>query len=611
MGGEAGGGGGIEFALALSISKALYCQVQPTYPLPNGYTRANESIRPRVSTHHLEQVLRLSVTTKIFLGLSVIVVTFGLVSIYALVQVHHIGRSLELTSRTYLPLSQLASQLETTQSNRTRANSRLLEESESRIQTALISIARRHHHKLVRDQLIRGTQYARSGRERAVEPIDAAFLKDVEERLRRLESLYEIYDENVESLYRIIEGDVPDVAEEGEAPSVMALASELRRMERRIEREIKDLGLALETEVTDRVRRTESEESRVTLTILLLSLTAVLVAFAVILFAQRTLRPIRRLTQGVQDVRRGNFAQRVEVTGKDEIAGLAREFNAMAQALSDREAELAAKRTALLRAERLAAVGHMAAQISHEIRNPLSSIGLNTELMADELAVARFDDPGRTKEVQSILQAISAEVDRLTDITEEYLRFARMPRPALEPEDVNGLVRDVLAFVHGEMKAAGIVVTADLVEEDPLALADEGQLRQALLNLLRNSKEALRGKGGTIKVATSLANDNLMISVTDDGPGIPPEDIERIFDPFVSTKEGGTGLGLSLTQQIMSEHGGTVTCHSVQGEGTTFRLVLQRAAGSLEREKSAAKNGPPYQTDRANDEKSNAVEHLG
>ena len=521
--------------------------------------------------------MRLSVTTKIFLGLAIIVVTFGLVSIYALVQVHHIGRSLELTSRTYLPLSKLASQLETIQSNRTRDNNRLLEERETRIQDALISIARRHHPKLVRDQIVLGSEIARTGRQRAVEAGDALFLKEIEERLKRLESIYEMYDESAEGLYRLIESGAQSPQRHQDGPDVVALSEEMRRIERRIEREIKDLGLALESKVTERVRRTEAEESRVTLTILLLSLTAVLVAFAVILFAQRTLRPIRRLTEGVQDVKRGDFAQRVDVPGHDEIAGLAREFNEMAQALSDREAELVSKRTALLRAERLAAVGKMAAQISHEIRNPLSSIGLNTELMAEELASARFDEPRRSDEVRALLTAIAAEVDRLTEITEEYLSFARMPRPKVEPEDVSGIVRDVLAFVESEIESVGIELRRNLSEEIPPAFADEGQIRQALLNLLRNAREALRGRGGRIEVKTSLLDEKVVIEISDDGPGIRPEDMERIFEPFVSTKEGGTGLGLSLTQQIMAEHGGSVTCTSELGRGTTFRLELRRA----------------------------------
>ncbi len=525
--------------------------------------------------------MRLSVTTKIFLGLSVIVVTFGLVSIYALVQVHHIGRSLELTSRTYLPLTKLASQLETVQSHRTRDNNRLLEEREPRVRGVLISIARRHHPKLVQEQIALGKEIARSGGERASDPSDAEFLAEIGQRFENLEKDYQAYDRAADVLYRIIEGS------ETQSPSYGDLGSEgenaaldLGLLERRIEREIKDLGHALETKVTDRVRRTEAEESRVTLTILCLSLLAVLVAFAVILFAQRTLSPIRRLTEGVKHVRRGNYTQRVSVGGRDEIAGLAREFNAMAQALSEREAELVSKRTALLRAERLAAVGQMAAQISHEIRNPLSSVGLNAELLAEEMLCARFDEPERQNEVKVLLQAITAEVDRLTEITEEYLRFARMPRPRLEPEDINGIVQDVVAFVRGEMVASKVELVIDLEPNISPALADESQLRQALLNLIRNAREALEGRQGTVRIATSQQNDCLVISITDNGPGIPAQEQERIFDPFVSTKDGGTGLGLPLVHQIMADHGGSVSCRSEMQQGTTFLLSLKRSEPS-------------------------------
>ena len=251
----------------------------------------------------------------------------------------------------------------------------------------------------------------------------------------------------------------------------------------------------------------------------------------------------------------------------------------MARGLADREAELDAKRTALLRAERLAAVGRMAAQVSHEIRNPLSSIGLNAELMADELTAARFDDPAHADEARVLLAAIAKEVDRLTDITEEYLRFARMPRPALATEDLGALVKGVLSFTAGELGAAGITVVPE-VAPGLFVLADEGQLRRALLNLLRNAREAM-ADGGTLTVrAEAAGDDRVAVTVADTGPGIPDEDRERIFDPFYSTKERGTGLGLALTQQIVAEHQGTIRCESELGAGTRFRIELPRAASA-------------------------------
>src|SRR5262249_54353208 len=153
----------------------------------------------------------------------------------------------------------------------------------------------------------------------------------------------------------------------------------------------------------------------------------------------RLLRPLRRLAEGARRIALGEYKQRVDAAAPDEIGALAREFNQMAQALDERE-------QALIRSERLAAVGKIAAQITHEVRNPLSSIGLNAEMLEEEL----------TGEAQKLARAIVKEVDRLTEITEEYLRFARLPRPKLEREDLRELVTELLVFMKSELESRKI-----------------------------------------------------------------------------------------------------------------------------------------------------------
>src|SRR6185295_14822053 len=192
--------------------------------------------------------------------------------------------------------------------------------------------------------------------------------------------------------------------------------------------------------------------------------------------------------------------------------------------------------------ERLATVGRIAAQITHEIRNPLASIGLNAELLGDELPPA--------SEGRRLLTSISAEVDRLSEITESYLRFVRLPKPELEPEDPGALVASVLEFARAELAQAGIRLELDLQPGVPEIAADENQIRQALLNLVRNAREAMAAtKGGRLRVSVTHANARVRIAVTDSGSGIAAEDLGKIFDPFFSTKEQGTGLGLALVQQ--------------------------------------------------------------
>src|SRR5204863_10209567 len=165
----------------------------------------------------------------------------------------------------------------------------------------------------------------------------------------------------------------------------------------------------------------ERDERRVVWATAGLALLAALVGLGVMFVVQRALAPLRRLAASAKQIARGDYRQRVDVASGDEIGALAGEFNAMAAALEEREQRL-------IRSERLAAVGKIAAQITHEVRNPLSSIGLNAELLEEELGLL---GGAQAEEAQKLARAIVKEVDRLTEITEEYLRFARLPRPKL------------------------------------------------------------------------------------------------------------------------------------------------------------------------------------
>jgi signal transduction histidine kinase/HAMP domain-containing protein len=218
----------------------------------------------------------------------------------------------------------------------------------------------------------------------------------------------------------------------------------------------------------------------------------------------------------------------------------------------------------LIQTERLAAIGRMAAHVTHEVRNPLSSIGLNVELLEEELVHAG-------PEAAALLASVQQEVDRLTGITEQYLRLSRVPQPQLEPGDLGRLVRDIASFMAEEMRAHGSRLVVELAEPLPQVALDAGQLRQALLNLLRNAREAMPG-GGEVHVSVKPAVPGVRLTVRDHGSGISDSVRERIFDMFYTTKERGTGLGLPLTQQIVTAHGGTIECVRPEGGGTAFEL---------------------------------------
>jgi signal transduction histidine kinase len=259
----------------------------------------------------------------------------------------------------------------------------------------------------------------------------------------------------------------------------------------------------------------------------------------------------------------------------------------MTRALEEREQALARQQQALLRAERLAAVGRVSAQVAHEVRNPLSSIGLNVEMLQDALGHARFGSATEADEVRTLLQAVTREVDRLTETTERYLRMARSPAPALASEDVNGIVDGVLDFAAGELGRAGIRVERRLDPALPRALVDEGQLRQVLLNLVRNAREAMEG-GGTLRLSTSAEEGAVHVRVEDTGHGIPEEARPHLFDPLFTTKRHGTGLGLALSRQILEAHGGALGCERTGPTGTVFHLRVQAAPRPAVGEQPAA-----------------------
>lgn len=223
----------------------------------------------------------------------------------------------------------------------------------------------------------------------------------------------------------------------------------------------------------------------------------------------------------------------------------------------------------VLHNERLVTIGHMAAKIAHEVRNPLSSISLNTELLEDELN--NFN--GQTVEAKNLLKAIIKEVEQLTQLTEEYLHFSRIQTPEFANTDVNQLLRDLVSFCKPELTKSHIKVTVQLGNELPWISLDREKMRRAVLNLLRNSIEAMPG-GGQLLVMTRRLGQMIEIRIHDSGIGIASVDLPRIFAPFFTTKKAGTGLGLSIAQQIIEEHQGTIECKSELSKGTEFTIHL-------------------------------------
>lgn len=226
-----------------------------------------------------------------------------------------------------------------------------------------------------------------------------------------------------------------------------------------------------------------------------------------------------------------------------------------------------------LRAERLAVIGAMSARLAHEIRNPLSSITLNIDLVGDEIETLAADKAGAASEARSLLRSIDSEVHRIQRVTEDYLQFARMPKPHRQRIALNDVIAQGLSFMGSLFAAAHVHIDTQFDPSLPAINGDEGQLWQVVLNLVRNALEAMP-EGGMLTVGTSRTRSGVAVTIGDTGKGMTEEERQQIFKPFFSTKPSGTGLGLPLVQQVVAEHGGTIRCESAPGKGSTFVIEL-------------------------------------
>ncbi len=259
----------------------------------------------------------------------------------------------------------------------------------------------------------------------------------------------------------------------------------------------------------------------------------------------------------------------------------------------------------LIQSERFAAIGQLASHVAHEIRNPLSSIELNLDLLATEIDNAtgmtmqversedsarrneqseippsppfqRGNDSGRARisgEAQELLRAIRVEVERLNGIVSEYLAFARLPRFEFEMEPLNTIIQAFCKFVEPQLHQAKVALKIDLDPNLPDMLLDVEQIQRALHNFLKNAIEAMP-EGGEFSIETRLESNQIVLRISDTGQGISPSDLHRIYVLFFTTKKGGTGLGLPLAQEIIKQHQGTIHCDSVLGQGTQFTITF-------------------------------------
>jgi nitrogen fixation/metabolism regulation signal transduction histidine kinase len=630
---------------------------------------------------------RFSIPTRVFLGFALVFFAFVGVVGTSLVQHERTAHNLRLIHEGYLPFALTLGEAKATQAVFATLLDRVMEERGTTATRSWINAARR-----VRPATLRRALH---GLERAEKLAGAsseggAPLARVRGELEAVGIAYDEGHAELDAFFTALEAGHDDEASR--------LLEQSRERERLIQQHFRDAFREMQERIATASADAAEQERRAGITLLAMTVFALLVGVAFTIWSQRVLSPIPLLHERVEAVARGDLSNVLEPRSEDELGQLTAAFERMVSALAARDANLreAARtqraqkrmqeqiiealraavvvvdardevRTAnaaseavlglaqgavgapidpegpfgeveallpaidevrrtrepvqieatprhtspprqldvrispldpeahaegsvlvvaedvteelatklrLIHTERLAAIGRMAAHVTHEVRNPLSSIGLNVEMLEDEV-------PSMNEEARALLRAIHREIDRLTGITEEYLHLARMPEPRLTPDDPLDLVEEVVAFVRPEMTAAGVELLVRAPSALPLVPMDEHQLRQALLNLLRNAREASPG-GGTIELSAIVEDDGVVLEIADHGVGIEPDVRDHIFDMFFSTKQRGTGLGLPLTQQIVIAHGGTIRCDARAPAGTSFRIWLPSAPVAAE-----------------------------
>lgn len=318
--------------------------------------------------------------------------------------------------------------------------------------------------------------------------------------------------------------------------------------------------------------------TRTTLLFAAIALGGVALAVVISLFISRRLStPVRALVRASRQLAEGNLGVQVPVRSRDEVGELGRAFNVMAAALKARDEQLKEfARKSVMESERLAVVGQLAADVAHELNNPMQGIVTYSHLLLERLPA---DDPRRGS-----VEKIATQANRCTTIVRALLDFSRPKKPEKKLANLCAIIDECFALVEDRALFHNIEVVRDYAECIPAAVVDPAQMQQVFMNLIINAAEAMGGTGRlSVTAAYEKSREAIQITFRDTGHGIREEDIGRIFDPFFTTKEvgHGTGLGLAISFGIVKEHGGTITVESEVGRGTAFTIELPLGSGEV------------------------------
>ena len=294
----------------------------------------------------------------------------------------------------------------------------------------------------------------------------------------------------------------------------------------------------------------------------------------IIFLARRYTNPIHRLATGVKHVSAGDLSVTFQVDSGDEIGELAENLNEMVGKL--KEKELLEKR--LYEAEHLSKVGQLAAGIAHEIRNPLNYISLAIDHLKSELLPSC---PGKGEELEAITGNIKEEVRKANYMVLNFMNYGRPLKLRLQKISYPELVDKTMPIMQDRLNERGIEVVREIPDGLPPMQVDPELMRNCLCNFISNSSQAM-AEGGKITLGASLDREGGVwrLTFSDQGVGIEPQDLEKVFQPYFTTKEAGIGLGLAITERIVKEHGGRIFVQSRTGEGTTFTVELPATPGA-------------------------------
>ena len=387
-----------------------------------------------------------------------------------------------------------------------------------------------------------------------IQGVEVSDISVIRESLTAVSEQHHIYDQEIKNVVKSLQTDT--------ASELATLATDLKISRENCSKALNDFVVQLNALMHREIASVGNLEKQGVFLNIGFSILGTLLALLVAGIALLILNPIRDLIRSTKIISSGDYSHRLIVKSSDEVGMLAKEFNTMAESIEVRNREL----EKLSNREKLALIGELSSQITHEIKNPLHSLGLNLEALREDLHGKVSDD------TQELLGSIEEEVQRINRVAHHYLQFTKSNNGQKNLVQINDLLEDVLFFMRGELEHKKIKLNQVFSPNMPKVEVDQDQFKQAIMNILKNAIEAVPQSGGQVNVVTEFTSDGVTITVEDNGPGIVAENMDKVFNTFFTTKSHGTGLGLPLTQKIVEEQGGQISCHSSTIGGTGFRF---------------------------------------